>query len=116
MNEATVVMAKCARSKECFGVRTEKKEGAWHQTWAFKLNLQVASREGYAEQSVSGKVLIDPEYPGCPYCGEKGWFSCGKCGKLTCHNGSESSVTCTWCGNTGKVFTADSFDLKGGGY
>lgn len=116
MNEATVVMAKCTHSRECFGIRTEKKGGAWHQTWAFKLSPQAASREGYAEEPVSGRIIVDDEYPGCPYCKAMGWFNCGRCGKLTCHNGRESFVTCAWCGNSGNTSAADSFDLKGGGY
>ena len=116
-NEASVVMAKCPNSQKTYGIRVEKKEdGAWHETWAFPLSEQAAGNEGYGTDMVSGRIVIDEEYPGCPYCGSSGWVACGNCGKLTCYNGSDGRFTCSWCGNSGEVHSADTFDLKGGGY
>lgn len=116
MNKATVVMAKCRRSKQPFGIRMEKmQDGAWHCTWAFKLSERAAANEGYGGTLVSGRVLLDVEYPGCPYCGSMGWFSCGACGKLTCNCG-DTHVTCSWCNLSGECSAAENFDLKGGGY
>lgn len=116
MNQATVVMAKCRQSKQPFGIRMEKKQnGVWYCTWAFKLSEQAAASEGYGGTLVSGKVDLDAEYPGCPYCKAGTWFRCGSCGRLTCHEG-QSLVTCSWCGNSGECKTSDIFDLKGGGY
>ena len=113
--EATVVAGKCANAGKTFGIRMEKTDGVWHCTWAFKISDTAARNEGYDSERVSGKIDVNEEYPGCPYCGTKGWFSCGKCGKLTCFSGEEI-VTCGWCGNSGKTVSSDTFDLKGGGY
>ena len=116
MNQATVVMAKCRRSKQPYGIRMEKKrDGVWYCTWAFKLSERAAANEGYGGTLVSGRVDLDAEYPGCPYCGAMGWFSCGSCGKLTCNSG-EIHVTCSWCNMSGECSAAESFDLKGDGY
>lgn len=115
-SQATVVMARCRRSGQTYGIRLEKRQdGVWYCTWAFMLGAKAAANEGYGETLVSGRVDIAPEYPGCPYCEAMGWFSCGKCGKLTCNDG-ESHVTCSWCGSSGECQQAERFDLKGGGY
>lgn len=114
--EATVVMAKCSRSRQSFGIRMERKANrTWYCTWTFRLSDTAASREGYSDTSVSGLVDLDQEYPGCPYCEAMGWFKCGNCGKLTCNSG-ETYVTCAWCGQSGEAQAADHFDLSGGGY
>lgn len=115
--EANVVMAKCRMSHKAYGIRMEKRrDNAWYCTWAFKLSEQAGSNEGYESSMISGRVDMDPEYPGCPYCGGTGWVSCGNCGKLTCYNGEGNHFTCTWCGQSGKLETAETFDLTGGGY
>ena len=85
-------------------------------TWAFKLSEQAGSNEGYGSAMISGRVDVDPEYPGCPYCGSTGWVSCGNCGKLTCYNGEGHTFTCTWCGQSGELQSAETFDLSGSGY
>ena len=63
MNEATVVMAKCRRTKQPFGTRMEKKkDGVWYCTWAFRLSERAAANEGYGGTLVSGRVDLDAEY------------------------------------------------------
>lgn len=114
--EATVIIAKCKQSKRPFGIRVEKmSDGVWHCNWTFKIDEKAASHEGYGDTLVSGRMTLDPEYPGCPYCGSMGWFSCGNCKKLTCQ-GEERFVTCAWCGNSGETEASDTFDLHGGNY
>jgi hypothetical protein len=116
VKEASVVMAKCRQSKMPFGIRIEKRtDNVWYCNWAFKLTEKVASNEGYGSVMISGKVDMDSEYPGCPYCETGGWFTCGNCGKMTCYGGEEQ-VTCAWCGHSGGVRSSDTFDLTGGGY
>ena len=116
IREATVIMARCRQSKRPFGIRVEKRtDGIWYCTWAFKLEEKAAAHEGYSNMMVSGRMALDSEYPGCPYCGAMGWFSCGACGRLTCQ-GSETHVKCSWCGNAGETVASDTFDLRGGGY
>lgn len=113
--EASVVMAKCRKSKMPFGIRIERRDDdVWYCNWAFKLTEKAASNEGYGSVMISGRVDIDEEYPGCPYCESKGWITCS-CGKMTCYSG-EKKATCAWCGSTGRVEGAETFDLKGGGY
>lgn len=114
--EANVVAAKCRNARKMYGIRIEKRtDKTWYCTWAFPISEKGASNEGYGTTMISGRVDLDTEYPGCPYCGSTGWVSCGKCGKLTCW-GDETKFKCTWCGNTGTVTASDTFDLTGGGY
>ena len=112
--EATVMMARCSRTKQPFGITMEKRNGVWHQVWAFKMSEKPAGVENYGETVVQGQIVPDPEYPGCPYCGAKAWFSCS-CGKLTCLSAAQTTATCSWCGFTGTLQSAESSDLRGGG-
>ena len=117
VKQASVVMAKCFSSHRTYGIRVEQRtDNVWYCTWAFKLPEKSGKNEGYGENMISGKISLDPEYPGCPYCGAHGWISCGKCGKLTCYNGEEGIFTCSWCGSSGEIRSADTFDLNGSGY
>ena len=87
--EAHVVLARCGKRRETFGIRVERgADGAWHETWAFRIDAKRASAEGYGSQMLSGRVVTDETYPGCPYCEAEGWVLCGSCGKLTCAKGS----------------------------
>lgn len=114
--EANVITAKCRNAKKTFGVRVEKRtDMAWYCTWTFPISEKSASNEGYGATMISGRVELDEEYPGCPYCGAMGWASCGACGKLTCC-GDEEFFKCGWCGNSGTLTESDTFDLTGGGY
>ena len=68
MNEATVVMAKCRRSKQPFGIRMEKKkDGVWYCTWAFRLSERAAANEGYGGTLVSGETHVT-----CGWCNMSG--------------------------------------------
>ena len=118
VKEANVVLAKCRRSHKIYGIRVEKREdNIWYCTWAFPITETGASNEGYGDTKISGRVDFDPEYPGCPYCGNYEWVSCGKCGKLTCcGDDDEKFFTCAWCGNSGKLTIGETFDLHGGVY
>ena len=114
--EGVVIMARCSHSNQPFGITMEKKgDGAWHCLWAFKLTEGSATSEGYSNEMISGKVVTDPEFPGCPHCGAKGWFSC-ECGKLTCLDGASSTATCAWCGASGELVQVETMNLQGGGY
>lgn len=114
--EVTVILSRCQRSKQLFGIRTEKiREGEWLCNWAFRMDERTAAHEGYGAIPVSGRMPFDAEYPGCPYCGATGWFTCGKCGRVTCY-ANETMTTCGWCGNTAACAPAETFALKGTGY
>lgn len=117
VREASVVLAKCRKAHKTYGIRIERRtDSVWYCTWAFSITESGASNEGYGSAMISGRVDIDSEYPGCPYCGGRRWVSCGNCKKLTCWSDEEEYFTCTWCGSSGEVTTAETFDLQGGGY
>lgn len=116
VREANVVLAKCRKSYQTYGIRIEyRTDDIWHCTWAFPITETGASNEGYGDTMISGRVEADSEFPGCPYCGGRGWVSCANCGKLTCWD-DENLFTCAWCKSSGKVVSAETFELKGGGF
>lgn len=114
--EATVLVAKCKETNKPFGIRVEKKEDEkWHETWAFKIAEEAARREKYKEIKIAeGVFQLDPEFPGCPYCGSKRWFICS-CGKIMCWNG-EPELVCAWCNKKVEIKTATKIDVSGDGF
>ncbi|MDR2495173.1 MAG: hypothetical protein LBD24_08125 [Spirochaetaceae bacterium] len=115
--EAQVILCKCAK-QHTFGIRVEKRGGDWYRTWAFKIDEKRAKREGFDRLNIQGSMNIDEAYPGCPYCGSKGFFQC-ECGKINCFKENEADnqwdVTCNWCGRRLTVQVASSFNMKAGG-
>lgn len=111
---ATVMVGKCRQTGDGFGIRVENNETMWVANWCFKISNTAAASEGYDRTKISGAIATSKDYPGCPYCGAKGFFQCGKCGKITCWNG-ETTVTCKWCGNTGRT-SQGNFDVDGTSY
>lgn len=117
--DATVLLFKCDKSKKSFGVRVEKtKTNDWIRTWAFPVDEMAEKNENYAAQQVSGTLDETSDYPGCPYCKSNGFVKCGTCHKISCWNiGVDDNVfTCQWCGVSGGVKTADSFDVSGNSF
>lgn len=112
--EAKVVLQKCDEN-HTFGVRIQKINGDWYRTWAFKISEKNAGEEGYDKEQVTGSLSSTNEYPGCPYCGEMGFVLC-TCGKFGCSHIEGDIYKCPWCGSTGRVSSADSFDISGSGY
>ena len=115
-NEAFAVMAACERTKQPFGITVDKIcSGQYKFVWAFKIDKEKAQREGYGRTKVKGNIILDTEYPGCPYCGEKRHIVCSSCNKFFCYHGQEH-VTCLNCGTSGNVVSVEQVDLKGGDY
>ena len=114
---ATVVLAKCAKTKRLFGMRVEQRGKDWVRTWAFPIDEQKAKNEGFTANKVSGSMNAVDDYPGCPHCKASGFVLCS-CGKISCWNGGSETNrhTCPWCGQTCEVKTAENFDVRGGGY
>lgn len=113
---ASVILAKCNQGKKLYGIRIEKRQDDWVRTWAFKLQEDMAEKEGFDKTSFSGSFYTDDEYPGCPYCGARKCFICGSCGKVNCYDGTDK-VRCSWCGAGGTAYNDDSkMDVTGGGY
>ncbi len=114
--DATILMIHCYNQNRVFGARTERmRDGDWWRTWAFPISERIAHAEGYDKTPVRGNLYCTEEYPGCPYCGSKGFVHCNKCHKLTCWNG-ETKMVCPWCNNNmDNIVTAtEEFDLTGG--
>ena len=114
--EAAVILAKCPKRKLIYGIRTQKmSDGDWWRTWAFPVDDHKAHSEGYEITKVRGNLYHTEEYPGCPYCGAKGFVQCNECQKISCWNG-ESRLKCEWCGNdmNNMVSATGKFDVSGG--
>lgn len=117
-NNVVIVPAKCQRTGKMYGIRAEKKGDTWHLDWAFELLEDEAARENFEEDKISGKIFIDAEFPGCPYCGGKGFVHCAQCGKLSCWDEEETEFHCHHCGYSGTIGgSAEEFvDIKAGDY
>ena len=112
--EANIVLSKCNVHNRTFGIRVEKRGNDWHRTWAFKINDEKAKREGYDKTSITGSFPAIPEYPGCPYCGEKHNFIRCSCGKMSCWKPGQKKGACHWCGTIiENTVTRESFDFSG---
>ena len=118
---AKVVIARCSKSKESFGIRIEQRGSDWFGTWAFPIDEQKAMREGYsATSSTTLSGTGDESHPGCPYCGDKEVSLCA-CGKIACggglkKHGKHMELTCPWCGKMSKVKYVDTINVSGDGY
>ena len=117
IRKANVILAKCCRSHQTYGIRVEQRaDNVWYCTWAFPISDKNAKSEGYDNVVISGRVENDPEYPGCPYCGNRAWVNCDRCKKLTCWDGREGVIECEWCRNKGEIIEAETFDISAGDY
>ena len=109
-----IVMGRCSRSKQSFGIRFQRREPSqWAGTWAFAIKDQAAKKEGYEKTRVEGEFLFDPTFPGCPHCSSHAFFVC-ECGKLACMQSESRRVTCPWCNRTADV-TGTATRMDGGG-
>jgi len=113
---ASVVLARCCKTKKLFGMRVEKRGNDWVRTWAFPIDEQKAKKEGFEANEVSGSLQAADGYPGCPYCGQNSFARCGACKKISCWGGGSTGFICPWCGHIDNVGTAQTFEVKGGGY
>jgi hypothetical protein len=121
---ATVVLARCSKTKKCFGIRVEQRGKDWIRTWAFPIDEYKAKHEGFDKNKVNLSG-VDKDYPGCPHCGNEGFGKC-TCDKIGCLGGMQNieafrkgkaeDYSCPWCGNTCKMELAESIDVSSGGY
>ena len=110
MREGRIGLARCQKTHQLFGVRFEKKNGTWCYNWSFKLNPVKSSKEDYSESVIEGLLVMEDDYPGCPYCQDRRFIICN-CGKLNCGNIEGESLVCEWCHE--KVQLAGEYDGKG---
>ena len=110
--EASVILAKCSIYSGTFGIRVEKRENDWVNTWAFRVDEGKAKREGFDKTKIKGSFRPANGYPGCPYCNDDELVQCA-CGKMMCYRsvrvyGNTEKTTerktksdafrCQWCG------------------
>ncbi|GHO82275.1 TerY-C metal binding domain-containing protein [Dictyobacter formicarum] len=99
-----IVVSRCAQQKKGFCIRLEEKVlGQWFADWAFTIQEQQVRREGYDSNEINGSILLDKDYPGCPYCESVSIVLCRACDKVACYDGSNSKAICPWCGNHGEI-------------
>lgn len=114
-DNAFAILVECPETQKYYGITVDlMRKDVYKFVWAFKIDKDKAGREGYDEKRVHGKIELDSEFPGCPYCKSKQFVFCG-CGSVMCWHG-QSIITCPNCGQTGEVSAISSVDLKGGGY
>ncbi len=113
--EAFAVLAECEETKKPFGITIDPKGRNLRFIWAFKIDKAKAKREGFTGKSVNGTISLDANFNGCPHCGTKRFYICDNCKTIVCWHGQEY-VTCPHCHQSGTIYTAESFSLKGGGY
>lgn len=112
--EAFATLAACEETKKPFAITIDPKGRNLNFVWAFKIDREKAHKERFDTHHVSGAILYDKNFPGCPYCHARDFYICGNCGTVVCWHGQER-VTCPSCGNIGSIQMVDSIDLKGGG-
>ncbi len=112
---ANVVLARCTESHKLYGMRVQQHGNDWVRTWAFPIHEDVAVKEGFDKVQIQGRLNTTADYPGCPYCGTRYFFVCGKCRKMNCYH-KEDTTVCEWCGDSSATSEADSFRVTGGGY
>ena len=107
-----IALARCGRLKDLFGIRfQETQKGSWAGTWAFRISEDTARREGYHNDMIKGTFNMD-DYPGCPYCGGRGFFICNTCGKVVCLPEVVPTVTCSWCGRSLRLEIHESLEFR----
>lgn len=103
VREAVIVLCKCGEAHKSYGIRAEKiTPRHWEFTWAFPIKDASAKREGYDKTEIGGEIDFSTEYPGCPYCGKRGFTLCS-CGHLNCTILKDGLFTCEWCGTQGTI-------------
>jgi hypothetical protein len=108
-----VIACRCDKTNQLFGMSfKETSPGKWYAYWAFPLTETSAREEGYDRTRLDGKFSVDAKYPGCPYCGDKGYYRCHKCGHLACWGAAAGQVDCPWCGAVANVAAGTIESLK----
>ena len=114
MNEAVVVLSKCAEVHKTYGIRAERvSHNGWRFTWAFPIKEASAKREGYDRTSIGGSIDCTDDYPGCPYCGQSNFTLCD-CGHISCTILKRDIFTCEWCGKQGRIGEYTGQAIKAG--
>ena len=136
---ATIIMVKCGKNNQTYGIRVEKYCNQWMSTWAFPIDEDKAKREGFDRNKIKGTFRPTEDYPGCPYCGTNNLLQC-ECGKMLCYNGAKNitssfnndyqgnegnntpkfvntPIKCPWCYTIiHEIKIVKTFNVKSGGF
>ena len=115
--EARIGLCMCREGRRPFGVRFEEYENEGKEPWAFAIKKEgTAEREDYDKTKLKGKIRWGSDYPGCPYCGCRGFIICGDCGGLNCNvHSNEEEFSCGWCEKRGVLVDYEGNGFNAGG-
>jgi hypothetical protein len=92
-----VVLARCQRTRDSYGIRIEEGRDAWLATWSFRVDESQFARSGYGRAAVVKSTLtLADSFRGCPYCEANSFVQCGGCRHLTCHRDGDREWRCGW--------------------
>jgi hypothetical protein len=107
------VIARCSIIEKGFVMHCKRdaESGDWSAVGTAALSEERTKRGGYGHADI-GAASIGAGYPGCPHCGALDYVKClhrpyyvlGRpCAQVSCWDGEQSVVTCSWCTNPGAV-------------
>lgn len=100
--EPCFIVVRCQpRSRLPFIVRFRQRG----REWVYENATAIPERKvgGGDFVNLSGTFVKGPAYPGCPHCSARSFFMCGSCQRLTCWDQRTQTVTCSWCGKSGRL-------------
>lgn len=103
-NEAVFYELRCENNKREFYARYDfAADDQWVLTRGVKKeNMEPGTSFDSGKSTLNiSQARMGPQYK-CPYCGNRSFVQCGKCGKFTCYCG-EGLFHCAYCGQEGKV-------------
>lgn len=94
--DVTIIPARCEKCEKPFGIRAERTgSGVWKLNWAFKENEGSGSRKAGSDLHLKDvNFFLDPQYPGCPYCSQRGLVFCPRCKTTYCMTPGSTTFTC----------------------
>lgn len=104
----------CSRNGQFLMSRFERTEAAWSLVGASVARRSTSEVAGPRDQ-ITGGIVLDAAYTGCPVCGANSIVRCGRCSELNCWDSTVPQFHCASCGNSGQVSgTIDSLRRSAG--
>ena len=110
LKKCAVILVKCQKTKNDFGVRMEhqiqkidnQNVPVWMCTWTYKIKPDAdAHSSGASSQlNLEGNFLLSDSYLGCPYCGNKKLTLCMACNSICCSAEGQTTIVCPWDNKT----------------
>lgn len=109
--ESTMGLCRCAIEEKDFYIYFKKSTPTHWLATSIDTNLRFYQGTQYKFR-MKGFIDTAPTYPGCPYCGAKGFFKHIECSRITCWIPHTAQATCVWCNLIFNV-TAGIHELDG---